>query len=140
MTRSTLLKSIHSLPRMLGVLAALLAVVACGDSPTGPRSMDPDAVARVMPSVVDAQLRISPRLANAGLRQHVMVELQQLRSSMEGNNVPQARLSFDRIAAAIGIPGITDDAADVSALELMMYVVAPVIDGARYDIRFRAFP
>ena len=140
MSRSTFHNSIYGASRSLVLLAAALGLVACGDSPTAPKSMDPVAVARVMPSVVDVEQRISRRLTNAVLRQHVMVEVQVLRSSLEGNNVHQARLSFDKVAAAITVPGISDDAADVSAIELMLYVVAPVIDGARYDIRFKASP
>jgi hypothetical protein len=143
MDRSLFVKSLDRTTRSALYLAALLAVVACGDSPMAPKSMDPDAVARVMPSLIDAEQRLAPRLVTAAVRQVVALEIRLLRVAMVENNVHQARLSIGTIGDAltgVAAHAAVEDAADLTAIELMLYAVAPVVDGARTDIRFKASP
>ena len=143
MDRSTLRKSLDRTTRSALLLVALTVVVACGDSPTAPKAMDPDAVATVMPSLVDAEQRITPRLAIGSVRQLLTVELRQLQSALVDNNVHQARLSVGTIGHAVtsnSARASVEDAADLTAIELMLHAVAAVVDGARAEILFKASP
>jgi hypothetical protein len=123
--------------------AAFLAVAACGDSPTAPKSMDAAAVERVIPSLIDARQRLVPRLVNASLRPVFAQELARLQAALDQNNVHQANLSIDVVADALTgavARASTEDAADLTAIELMLYAVALVVDAARAEIRFKASP
>lgn len=131
--------------RGVALLAALVLLAACGDSPTAPQSMDPDAVADVMPAVVDARVRVAMRLADASLRERLRLEILTLETALAGNNVPQARISVNAIGDLLtshraSIASASSDAADVSAIDLMLSAVAPVVRNTRYEHRFTASP
>jgi hypothetical protein len=138
-------RSITGKARGSALLAALMTLAACGDSPTAPQSMDPDAVAEVMPAVVDARIRVATRLDDPSMRERFRVEILTLETSLAGNNVPQARISVNNIGDALNsyrasIGSASPDAADLSAIELMLSAVAPVVRNTRYEHRFKASP
>jgi hypothetical protein len=138
-------RSITGKARGFALLAALMTLAACGDSPTAPQSMDPDAVAEVMPAVVDARIRVATRLDDPSMRERFRVEILTLETSLAGNNVPQARISVNNIGDALNsyrasIGSASPDAADLSAIELMLSAVAPVVRNTRYEHRFKASP
>jgi hypothetical protein len=143
MTRSTTFRALNDGLRGAALLAALAALVACGDSPTAPRYMDPNEVARVMPAVVDARVRLTVGVLDGSMRQRFRTDLLKLESAMAQNNVPQARISVDNIGDALTdyrgrLGALAQDAADLTAMELMLYAVAPVVSNTSWDIRFRA--
>jgi hypothetical protein len=143
MTRQTSFHVINDTLRGAALLAALIALAACGDSPTAPRYMDPDEVARVMPAVVDARLRLTGGLLDGSMRQRLRTNILRLESAMSQNNVPEARICVDNIGDALTdyrgrIGPLGQDASDVTAIELMLYAVAPVVSNTSWDIRFRA--
>jgi hypothetical protein len=145
MHRSLSHKSIGGTSRAVALLAALIMAAACGDAPTAPQSLDPDAVALVIPSVIDARTRLAMRLADPSMRQSMRLDIQTLESALTENNVYQARLSVDKIGDALNgyrasTGSVSADASDLTAIELMLYAVAPVVRNARYDIRFKASP
>ena len=143
MLRLTHLQAINDRLRGAAVLAALVALAACGDSPTVPQYMDPNEVARVMPSVLDARLRITTGFVDGSMRQRLRTSILELESAMSQNNVPVARMSVDNIGDALtdyrGRSGaLAQDASEATAVELMLYAVAPVVRNTSWDIRFRA--
>jgi hypothetical protein len=138
-------RSITGKARGVALLAALMTLAACADSPTGLQSMDPDVVAEVMPAVVDARIRVASRLDDPSMRERFRVEILTLETSLAGNNVPQARISVNNIGDALNsyrasIGSASPDAADLSAIELMLSAVAPVVRNSRYEHRFKASP
>jgi hypothetical protein len=137
-------RSITGKARGVALLTALVTLAACGDSPTAPQSMDPDAVAEVMPAVVDARIRVAMRLDDPSMRERFRVEILTLETSLAGNNVPQARISVNNIGDALNAyraSGVASpDAADLGAIELMLSAVAPVVRNTRYEHRFKASP
>lgn len=127
----------------IALLAALVTLAACGDAISPTESMDPDAVARIMPSVTDARLRLTVGLLDGSMRQRMRTDILRLESALTANNVPEARVCVDDIGDALtnyrSSTGMqAQDASDVSAIELMLFAVAPVVRNARWDIRFRA--
>jgi hypothetical protein len=138
-------RSINGKARGVALLAALVMLAACGDSPTAPQSMDPAAVAEVMPAVVDARTRIAMRLADPSMRERLRLEILALETSLAGNNVPLARISVNNIGDALNsyraaTGSASPDGSDLSAIELMLFAVAPVVRDTRYDHRFTASP
>jgi hypothetical protein len=145
MPSSRFRKSINPTTRGVALLAALVTLAACGDSPTAPQSMDPEAVAEVMPAVVDARTRLAMRLDDPSMRERFRLEILTLETSLAGNNVPQARISVNNIGDALNfyrasVGSTSPDVADLSAIELMLSAVAPVVRNTRYEHRFKASP
>jgi hypothetical protein len=127
------------------LVAALFTLAACGDGPTVPQSMDPDEVARVMPSVRDARLRLTTGLLDASTRQLMRSEILMLETALSANDVPNARQCVENLGDALtnyrAATGVSaQDASDLTAIELMLYAVGPVVRNTRYDHRFKATP
>lgn len=144
MYNSHTLKSISGKTRGVALLA-LLTLAACGDAITAPRTLDPAAVALVMPSVIDARQRVAMGLDDPSIRQQMRLEIQTLETALRENNVRQASASVDHIGDALNthrtlVGAVSQDASDLTAIELMLYAVAPVVRNAKYDIRFKASP
>jgi|SRR5688500_11983293 hypothetical protein len=142
MNRSHSLQSISGKTRGVAILA-LLTLAACSDGVTAPRTLDPDAVALVMPSVIDARQRVAMGLDDPSMRQQMRFEIQTLETALRENNVRQASASIDQIGEALNshrasVGAVSQDASDLTAIELMLYAVSPVVRNARYDIRFKA--
>jgi hypothetical protein len=142
MDRSPSRTSIGSRIRGVALFASLLALAACGDAPTAPELMDPNAIALVMPSVIDARLRLAARLADPSTSQRMLFEIQTLESALGANNSHQARVCVANIGDVLNSRRTTGgaDAADLSAVELMLRVVTPVVRNTHTEIRFQAFP
>jgi hypothetical protein len=142
MTRSHSLKSISGKTRGVAIMA-LLTLAACSDGVTAPRTLDPAAVALVMPSVIDARQRIATGLDDPSMRQQMRLAIQTLETALRENNVRQAGASIDHIGEALNshrasVGAVSQDASDLTAIELMLYAVSPVVRNAHYDIRFKA--
>src|SRR6059036_1068825 len=68
--------------RSLSLAAAVLLSAACSDAPTAPDPIDRAAVARVMPSVVDARTRLAPSIENSTVRERVIFDIQELENAL----------------------------------------------------------
>src|SRR5213592_1428329 len=120
-------------------LVAIMAVAACSDAPTGPtRDIDSFAAATVMPSVMDARVRVTPGIENAAIRTRVAHDLQQLEFALTGLDGQKARFHLRVIASVLAdyrkqMGSTTHDGADVTAIALALNQVSSVVN-AGYDI------
>jgi len=125
--------------RKLLPLVAILAVAACSDAPTGPtRDIDSFAAATVMPSVMDARVRVTPGIENAAVRTRVSHDLQQLEFALTGLDGQKARFHVRVIANVLldyrkQMGSTTHDGADVTAIALALGSVSRVVN-AGYDV------
>lgn len=119
-----------------------MTLAACGDSLTAPELMDPNEVARAMPSVVDARLRLAARLIDPSTSQRMLFEIQTLESALGVNNSHQARVCVANIGDVVNSQRASGgvDAADLTAIELMLRIVTPVVRNTHTEIRFQASP
>lgn len=108
---------------------------ACGDAPTAPTgSMDRVAVARVIPSVTDARIRIVVGIQSVAVRDRVEHDLGQLETALTNGDSQKSRFHARVIATLLReyeeqSPVGATDRADVSAITLMLRTVSQVIDG-----------
>jgi hypothetical protein len=125
----------------VSLVAALFVAVACGDSPTAPppSSIDRAEVARVMPSLTDARTRLVPAIDNAVVRERTEYDLAQLEQALNKGDGQQARFHLRVTSNLLKEYNVQDvsqkDAADVSAIALMLRAVAQAV-GGDYDIAF----
>lgn len=128
--------------RTLALALGLCVLAACGDAPSAPRLMDSNAIGRVMPSVIDARMRLARGLENAALRQALSQDIHELERALAANNAITARHSVasiaDRVVHARSSASNANDAHDLSAIELMLQLVAPVVHTTVAEITFRA--
>lgn len=112
----------------------LLALAACSDAPTAPlqRTIDAAVVARVMPAVVDARVRITPAIKNVSVRDRVAHDLLELENAMTGGDGSNARFHARLIGSLLkdyrAQQSTTTDGADVTAIMLTLNAVAPVLE------------
>ena len=124
-------------------LAAFIVLAACSDSPTAPvPSIDRVAAARVMPSVVDARVRIADGIVNTIIRDRVVHDLHELEVALANGDGQKARFHVRTIGDVLREyrnqqGSTTTDGAEVSAITLMLNQVSSVV-GSSFDIA--AFP
>lgn len=122
----------------LSLVAALLFAGACSDAVTAPETLDPEAVASVLPSVRDARTRLAPQIENAGVRERVLFDLEQLEQALSGNSAQNARfharVSANLVAEYKGGRTAATDGPDVSALAITLYVIAQAIGVPTTDL------
>jgi hypothetical protein len=125
----------------VSLVAALFVVVACGDSPTAPppSSIDRAAAGRVMPSLTDARTRLVPAIDNAVVRERTEYDLAQLEQALNKGDAQQARFHLRVTSNLLKDYNAQDvsqkDAADVSAIALMLRAVSQAVGGDS-DIAF----
>ena len=128
-----------SLTRRFSFVAGLMVLAACSDAPTAPqRSIDRVAAARVMPSVTDARIRLSPGIENLVIRERVQHDLQDLETALTNGDGQKAsfhvRVLADVLSSYRTQQGSqTTDGADVTAIGLMLVQVSEVVD-ASFDL------
>jgi hypothetical protein len=124
-------------------MGALIVLAACSDSPTAPvPSIDRVAAARVMPSVVDARIRIAGGIMNTIVRDRVVHDLHELEVALANGDGQKARFHVRTIGDVLSEyrkqqGSTTTDGAEVSAITLMLNQVSSVV-GSSFDIA--AFP
>ncbi|HEU4994440.1 MAG TPA: hypothetical protein VFT29_06450 [Gemmatimonadaceae bacterium] len=112
----------------------VVALAACSDAPTAPpqRTIDAAVVARVMPAVVDARLRITPAIENLSVRDRVAHDLLELENAMTSGDGSNARFHARLIGSLLkdyrAQQSTTTDGADVTAIMLMLNAVASVLE------------
>jgi hypothetical protein len=120
--------------RRVAVVSGLLAVAACGEAPSAPRqSIDRAAAARVIPSVLDARLRLAVGIENVAVRDRVTHDLRELESALASGDGEKARFHARVLATVVTDyrtqqASMTTDGADVTAITLMLRAVSQVID------------
>jgi hypothetical protein len=125
--------------KSLLLLATLLVSAACSDSPTAPASsIDRNAVARVMPSVLDARTRLAPSIENPTVRERVVFDLQELESALNAGDAQKVRFHV-RVTGNLLSEYVTGrtlslkEGPDVSGIALMLYAVSEIVD-AGFDL------
>lgn len=122
------------------LLMALALGTACSDSATAPQqvSIDRVAAARVMPSVTDARVRLAPAIVNVAVQARVLHDLQELENALANGDGQKARFHVGVVNSVLTEyrqQGTGADAADVSAIGLMLTAVSPVV-GASVGVAF----
>lgn len=116
---------------------ALVSSVACSDV-TAPIQTDPNIDQKVLPSVIDAQLRLAKAIENQGVRDRIGYDLKQLEDAINKRDAQRARYHV-RIAGGIladyrrGLGGIVTDGPDVGAIALALHA-ASVAVGGTFDV------
>jgi hypothetical protein len=125
--------------RSLSFVAVLLLSAACGDSPTAAgESIDRDAVARVMPSVVDARTRLAPSIENVVVRDRVVFDIQQLEDALRAGDAQSVRFHV-RVTGNLvneymsGRSLSLKEGPDVSGVALMLFKVSEIVN-AGYEL------
>lgn len=124
LTRRSMAKAVGS--------TVIVALAACSDAPTAPRrTIDAATIARVMPAIVDARLRIAPAIENTSVRDRVAHDLTELESAMTTGDGSNARFHARLIGSLLkdyrAQQSNGADGADVTAIMLMLNVVSPVL-------------
>ena len=107
----------------------MMALAACGDSPTAPRqSIDRVAAARVLPAVTDARVRITLGVDNSVVRDRQRHDLSELESALTNGDGDKARFHLRVIETVTSDyraqqSATSTDGAEISAIELMMIAV-----------------
>lgn len=115
--------------RAIIVIIAMMALAACGDSPTAPRqSIDRVAAARVLPAVTDARVRITLGVDNSVVRDRLRHDLSELESALTNGDGDKARFHLRVIETVTSDyraqqSATSTDGAEISAIELMMIAV-----------------
>lgn len=110
---------------------AMLGTGACSDAPLAPEEKIATAdVARLMPSVVDALDRLAPQIENAGVRERVTYDLQQLEVSLEARDARNVR--FHTVVTSDILTqylhgGVGADGSEIDAIRLMLHAVSDVV-------------
>jgi hypothetical protein len=119
---------------------SLFAAAACSDAPLAPsEKLDAVDVERLMPSVVDAEDRLAPRIANGSVHDRVAYDLQQLETALAAGDASQVRFHTVVISDILtqyvqGMVTITPDAPDVDAIRLVLGAVSRVVHaGVTFD-------
>jgi len=128
-------------PTRLALFGSFFLAVACSDSPTAPSSIDRAAADRVLPSLVDARTRLAPSIQNAVIRERTMYDLQQLEQALTRGDGQLARFHVRVTSKLLNDYQTqklaTTDAADVTAIALMLRAVSQAVGG---DFDIAAFP
>lgn len=119
------------------VLAFALIGAACSDS-IAPRTIDPSVASRLMPSVEDARLRLTPNLENAGVRDRVAFDLTRIKEALDRGDGQGARDHVHVLGVILydykrGLGSVIADGPDVSAIALVLHAVSQVVGGG-FDI------
>jgi hypothetical protein len=135
-TATQSLLSLLSASRAFILVTAMMALAACGESATGPSqsSIDRVAAARVVPAVTDARIRIALGIDNAVVRDRLRHDLMELEAALTNGDGDKARFHLRVIGTVtsdyrVQQGATTTDAAEVSAIELMMLAVTKAING-----------
>lgn len=119
--------------RRLFVGAASFALAACGDAAAPRATLDRDAVAGVMPAVMDAVDRLVPGIEDEALRDVVRSDLQSLARALESLDGSLARHHLRAIGSSLAENrrrmGDNADASEVYSIELMLAAVSEVTRG-----------
>jgi hypothetical protein len=126
--------------KSLLLLATLLISAACSDAATAPGQpqIDAAAVARVMPSVLDARTRLAPSIENVTVRERVVFDLQELESALNAGDAQKVRFHV-RVTGNLLSEYVTGrtlslkEGPDVSWIALMLYAVSEIVD-AGFDL------
>jgi len=119
--------------RAMALASVLLVAAACGDAPTAPAPLDAEDVARVLPTITDARVRLTPGIVDVTVRARVREELEQIELSLVRGNPRattfRARVLRSVIADYVQTPGAATraDAADVTAIALALGEVAMLV-------------
>jgi hypothetical protein len=114
--------------------ALLLCVVglgACSDMTSPQRSMDRAAVDSLMPSVLDARLRVAGGIKDIATRQKVEVSLSSLEVALKSDNAQHAHDNIQSIATLLDgyrVQSSTGDGADISAIFITLNAVSVIVD------------
>jgi hypothetical protein len=125
----------------VALVAALFVAAACGDSATAPApsTIDRAAAARVMPSLTDARTRLVPAIDNLVVRERTEYDLAQLELALNKGDGQQARFHLRVTSNLLNDYRTSDvtqkDAADVSAIALMLRAVSQAV-GGDFDTAF----
>jgi hypothetical protein len=124
--------------RALVMVAAAAVSTACADSPTAPLSLDAAVAGHVLPSVQDARLRLAVVIENAGVRERVLYDLDQLEQALNARDAQRARYHV-RLAGGVlldyhtSLGSVVTDGADVGAIVLSLHAAAVAVGGG-FDI------
>ena len=115
---------------------AMMALAACGESPTGPRqSIDRVAAERVVPAVTDARVRLAAGIDNAVVRDRLRHDLAELEGALMNGDGNKVRFHL-RIVETVTSDyreqegTTTTDGPEICAVQLMVTAVRRAIDGA----------
>jgi hypothetical protein len=135
-TATQSLLSLLSASRAFILVTAMMALAACGESATAPRtsSIDRAAAARVVPAVTDARIRITLGIDNTVVRDRVRHDLTELEAALTNGDGDKARFHLRVIGTVtadyrVQQGSTTTDGAEISAIELMMLAVTKAING-----------
>jgi len=122
--------------RRVAMVSAIFVLAACsGDGPTAaPQpSIDRVAAARVVPSVIDARVRVAAGIENVAIRDRMTHDLRELEIALTNGDGEKARFHARVLATVVTdyraqLGSTTTDGADATAITLMLNVVSQVID------------
>lgn len=118
------------------VVLAMMALAACGDSPTAPRqTIDRVAASRVVPAVTDARTRVTLGIDNSVVRDRLRHDLAELETALDAGDGDKARFHLRVIETVTADYRVqqgptTTDGAHLSAIELVTIAVNKAIQGA----------
>ena len=116
-----------------GILGLCLIVLsACSEGITAPvGGIDRAAVARVMPAVTDARLRITNGLGNVAIRQQVILDISNLEIALRSGNAERSQLLVRTVTREVTdyrAKASFSEGADMSAIFLMLQTVSQIVD------------
>lgn len=119
--------------RLLIVASTSLVLAACGESPYAPPKMSAEAVARALPAISDARLRLVDGIETPTVRERVRSDLGQIELALIRHDAQAAgfrlrllRYVVDEYAARPG--GDHADDADLVAIGLALVELAFALD------------
>jgi hypothetical protein len=95
--------------------------------------MDPAAVARVLPSLVDARSRLVPSIENVTVRERVQFDLEQLENALTAGDAQKTRFHV-RVTGNLLSEYVTGrslslkEGPDVTGIALMLYGVSQIVN------------
>ena len=125
--------------RLRPILVVVLFVASgCADAITAPPALDPSTADRVMPAVTDARSRLAAGIENAGVRQRVEFDLQQLENALASRDGQKARYHLQLVAGILAdyrasLGSLMRDGPDVSGIALSLVAASGAV-GAAVDL------
>ncbi len=116
----------------------LFAAVGCADAITAPPSLGEVVAQRLLPSVMDAHLRLVPAIKNAGVRDRIAFDMRKIDDALGKGDADRARYHLRLVGNTLidyrkVFGNAKEDSADVVAIALALHAVSKAL-GGDFDI------
>ena len=120
-------------PTHVLLVAGTVLLTACGDSPLAPEArIDSVAAARLIPSVIDARVRLTQGIENASVRERAVHDLRELEVALTSGDARVSRFHVRVIGSLLDEYRQTASgkpvAPDLTAIGLVLHAVSQLVD------------